>query len=241
MSNIEEGSPLIVAEDSVPQTSNKRSLAALFAVVILAVIGAVGYVSMHTVSSLPVTTNLKVHHHASKVMKAVKSLNLDEFNVGYDATVNNKAEKAKVIGDSIMGPFSYLSGTTMEYTPEGSEWTFIVNYGTDVKKVTKHDDGSIKKSVTLGTFKGLDGEANLIFADGDQCITKDGPYFGRVGIRCGETSEIAEILSRSSCRFVIRANTAMQCAHDEKIYGSEAARAAARDRVNQVYIDAASE
>ena len=117
--------------------------------------------------------------------------------------------------------------------------TFIVEYGQGVKKVVRNDDGSIKKSVSLGTFQGLDGEANLIFADGDQCITKDGPYFGRVGVRCGKTSEIAEVLSRSSCRFVIRANTAMQCAKEEKVYGSDAERAAAKDRVNKIYIDAA--
>jgi len=233
MSHIEEGIPLIVDEESAPQTSNKRSLTALFAVVILAVIAAVGYVSGQRASSLPSATNLMINKNT------ITSASLDEFNVGYSASVNNRAEKAKVIGDSIMGPFSYLSGTTMEYTAPDSEWTFIVEYGQGVKKVVRNDDGSIKKSVSLGTFQGLDGEANLIFADGDQCITKDGPYFGRVGVRCGKTSEIAEVLSRSSCRFVIRANTAMQCAKEEKVYGSDAERAAAKDRVNKIYIDAA--
>ena len=121
MSHIEEGIPLIVDEESAPQTSNKRSLTALFAVVILAVIAAVGYVSGQRASSLPSATNLMINKNT------ITSASLDEFNVGYSASVNNRAEKAKVIGDSIMGPFSYLSGTTMEYTAPDSEWYVCLN------------------------------------------------------------------------------------------------------------------
>ena len=99
--------------------------------------------------------------------------------------------------------------------------TTVVKFGTDVKKVVYNNDGSIKKSVSLGTFKGIDQEANLVFADGDTCTDGSGPNYGRVGIRCGQTTEIAEIIRRSTCRFVIRVNTGEQCAHNYNRYGSD--------------------
>ena len=104
MQNIEEGTPLVAEEQTVaPQTSNKKSLIALFSIVVLAVIGAVGYVSMGPKSSLV-------------------STQLDVTNVSYPASVGNRAEKAKCIGDAIMGPHSYLDGQTLEYKDPEDEW-----------------------------------------------------------------------------------------------------------------------
>ena len=104
MQNIEEGTPLVAEETPVvTQTSNKKSLIALFSIVVLAIIGAVGYVAMGPKSSL-VTTQL------------------DVTNVSYPASVGNAAEKAKCIGDSIMGPHSYLGGKTMTYKDPEDEW-----------------------------------------------------------------------------------------------------------------------
>jgi len=218
MQNIEEGTPLVAEETVAPQTSNKKSLIALFSIVVLAVIGAVGYVSMGSRSSL-VTTQLDVN------------------NVSYPASVNNAAEKAKCIGDAIMGPHSYLDGQTLSYKMPEDEWTVVVHFGKDVKKVVYNNDGTIKKSISLGTFKGVDQEANLVFADGDTCTNGQGPNFGRVGIRCGEEKEIAEILRRSTCRFVIRVNTAEQCADGVNRYGSDDEQAEATARVNKIYED----
>jgi len=219
MQNIEEGTPLVTEEQTVaPQSSNKKSLIALFSIVVLAVIGAVGYVSMGPRSSLV-------------------STQLDVTNVSYPASVGNSAEKAKCIGDAIMGPHSYLDGQTLEYKDPEDEWTTVVHFGTDVKKVVKNSDGSIKKSVSLGTFKGIDQEANLVFADGDTCTDGSGPNYGRVGVRCGKTTEIAEILRRSTCRFVIRVNTGEQCATHVNRYGSDEEQHAAIARVNKVYED----
>jgi len=219
MQNIEEGTPLVAEETPVvTQTSNNKSLIALFSIVVLAVIGAVGYVAMGPKSSL-VTTQL------------------DVTNVSYPASIGNAAEKAKCIGDATMGPHSYLEGKTMTYKDPEDEWTVVVNFGTDVKKVVYNNDGSIKKAVSLGTFKGVDQEANLVFADGDQCTDGSGPNYGRVGIRCGETSEIAEILRRSTCRFVIRVNTGEQCADGVNRYGSDEEQASATARVNKIYDD----
>lgn len=219
MQNIEEGTPLVTEEQTVaPQSSNKKSLIALFSIVVLAVIGAVGYVSMGPRSSL-VSTQLDVN------------------NVSYPASVGNSAEKAKCIGDAIMGPHSYLDGQTLTYKDPEDEWTTVVKFGTDVKKVVYNHDGSIKKSVSLGTFKGIDQEANLVFADGDTCTDGSGPNYGRVGVRCGQETEIAEILRRSTCRFVIRVNTGEQCATHTSRYGSDEEQAAATARVNKVYED----
>merc|ERR1711916_357231 len=103
-------------------------------------------------------------------MGSLVSTQLDVTNVSYPASVGNEAEKAKCIGDAIMGPHSYLDGQTLEYKDPEDEWTTVVNFGKDVKKVVKNSDGSIKKSVSLGTFKGIDQEANMVFADGDTCL-----------------------------------------------------------------------
>lgn len=219
MQNIEEGTPLVAEQQiETPQSSNKKSLIALFSIVVLAVIGAVGYVSMGSRSSL-VTTQL------------------DTTNVSYPASVGNAAEKAKCIGDAIMGPHSYLDGKILEYKDPEDEWTTVVKFGTDVKKVVYNNDGSIKKSVSLGTFKGIDQEANLVFADGDTCTEGSGPNYGRVGVRCGKTTEIAEIIRRSTCRFVIRVNTGEQCAYNYNRYGSDEEQHKAVARVNKIYED----
>ena len=104
MQNIEEGTPLVAEQQiDTPQSSNKKSLIALFSIVVLAVIGAVGYVSMGSRSSL-VTTQL------------------DTVNMSYPASVGNAAEKAKCIGDAIMGPHSYLEGKILEYKDPEDEW-----------------------------------------------------------------------------------------------------------------------
>lgn len=233
MSNIEEGTPLVAEVAAPVAASNKRNLMALFGVVVLAVIASVGYVATTARSTINVAA-------------------FDSENVSYDAATNNAAEKAKIISDSTMGPFGYLTGKEMTFPVEstdGEEWHMVVTYGVGVKKVTYSEAGSIEKSVSLGSFQGIDGQANMIFADGDECVTKDGPYFGRVGLSCasengydgqGYTSPgyIREIQMRSSCRFVVRANTLQQCADNVKLYGTDAEREAALDSVNHVYSSA---
>lgn len=76
---------------------------------------------------------------------------------------------------------------------------------------------------------------STLFTSVDTCTDGSGPNYGRVGVRCGQETEIAEILRRSTCRFVIRVNTGEQCATHTSRYGSDEEQAAATARVNKVY------
>jgi len=231
MSNIEEGSPLIAEVKAEVATTNRRPLIVAAALATLATTACIGYATSFSKPSAGFVGDFK-----------------PAMNLAVDAkTANNAAKAAVVVMDS--KPFAHLEGKTVSSTVQeldsqegswmqdpNSKYSYVVDLFKNVAKVSYNKDGSVKEKYNLGSFYGLDGQANAMFTDGEYCSPEKGPYFTRVSFVCGPTLRISTVHMRDECQYNIAIKTPEQCAPNTvKFAGTPKERKEAKERVWDLY------